>query len=126
MQELRRNVQERIKSIERKVLDKGQKAEQIKQAMDEYNLQKKELREIKKQEQEFNMKKNRKVQDAYKRILIEKLREKDERVRALQEKKQMIQDYKQKNMASFRNTMYTHTGATEQKNNTSKNHDLTN
>lgn len=61
--------------------------ENIRSALDEYMSQKKEINHIKKQEQESNLKKHRRVQSAYKRILIDKLKEKEEKAKMLIEKK---------------------------------------
>lgn len=58
--------------------------------MDEFYHQKKEIKSIKKQEQEENLSKHRRVQSAYKRILIDKLKEKEERAKILQLQKEKI------------------------------------
>lgn len=60
----------------------------LKSALDDYTQQKKELSQLKKQEQEMNLQKHRRVQSAYKKILIDKIKEKGERSMMLYEKKE--------------------------------------
>lgn len=70
--------------------------------MDEYSIQKKELKNIKMQEQQQNLKKHRRVQSAYKRLLIDKLKEKEDKVKMLTEKKQKVKQQKIQNSLGLR------------------------
>eukprot|EP00347_Sterkiella_histriomuscorum_P006391 403352942 len=106
MNELRRQLESKIVNLEKKFQDKDQMSHNIRQAIDEYSHQKRELKQIKKQDQENNLRRQRRVQSAYKRILIDKLLEKEDRFKMLQEKKMKIQEYREKNIANMRNTYY--------------------
>jgi hypothetical protein len=61
--------------------------------LSKYNSQKREIELIKKQDQESNLLKHRRVQTAYKRLLVEKLSEKEERQKMLQLRKERIKFY---------------------------------
>ncbi|CDW88235.1 UNKNOWN [Stylonychia lemnae] len=106
LDEIKKQLDSKIQSLESKFKKKDQMAQNIRQAMDEFSHQKRELKSIKKQEQEQNLRKQRRVQSAYKRILIDRLKEKEERAKQLIEKKQKILEYKQKNVINLRNTMF--------------------
>jgi hypothetical protein len=45
--------------------------------------------------------KHRRIQSAYKRILMEKMKDKDDRLRDIQERKEKIKMYQQKNGFNF-------------------------
>lgn len=94
LNEIKKNIEDKINTLEKKFQDKDQITQNIKMAMEEYSSHKKDLKQIKKQDQLNNLRKHRRVQSAYKRILIDRLKEKEDRLKALNEKKQKIQEYK--------------------------------
>lgn len=61
LQELQKQLGEKIRNLERKFQDKDQAAASIKMAMEEFIIQKRELKILKKQEQESNLRRHRRV-----------------------------------------------------------------
>ena len=56
-----------------------------------------------KMEQESNFRKQRRVQSAYKRMLVDKLKEKEERARIIKEKREKIREFRERNSVNIRN-----------------------
>jgi len=97
MSELHKQFLEKLNAIERKREEKDQILTNIKNSLGHYNCQKREITLIKKQDQETNLERNHRLQTAYKRLLVDKLQEKDERLRSMQVKRDRIQFYQSKN-----------------------------
>lgn len=93
MSELHKQFLEKLNAIERKTEEKDQILTNIKNSLGHYNSQKREISLIKKQDQETNLERNQRMQTAYKRLLVDKLQEKNERLRSMQIKRDRIQLY---------------------------------
>lgn len=69
------------KSLEKRIRDKSKMTENIISAMSDYQHKRVEQNSLKRKDIEQNVKKHRRVQSAYKRLLIDKQKERDERFR---------------------------------------------
>lgn len=92
LNDLHKTFVDRLHQIEKKRLEKESIISNIKSAFGEFNSQKKEINQIKKQDQEINLVRHRRIQSAYKRLLVDKLAEKEDRQKSIIEQRdQMIQ-----------------------------------
>lgn len=93
LSDIQRQFQDKLKAIQSKQIEREQVKSSILTALSKFNSQKREIGLIKKQDQESNLMKHRRVQTAYKRLLVEKLSEKEERQKMLQLRKEKIKFY---------------------------------
>ena len=102
LNDLHRSFVDRLQQIEKKRQEKDSIITNIKSAFGEFNVQKREINQIKKQDQEMNLVRHRRIQSAYKRLLVDKLAEKDERQRSIVEQRDSMIQYQQKNGFDFK------------------------
>ena len=99
LEQLHQQLEGKLRDLEKKFQEKDLMASSIRMAMEEYVTQKRELKNLKKQEQESNLRRHRRVQSAYKKILIDKILEKDERARLINMRKEKLLQFRQKALA---------------------------
>ena len=102
LNDLNSQFRERLQQIEKKREEKEAALFNTKSVFGQFNTQKKEITQIKKQDQESNLLRHRRIQSAYKRLLVEKLQEKEDRQSILQLRKEKIQLYQQVNGFDFK------------------------
>ena len=102
LHDLHRQFAERLSQIEKKRHEKESVITNIKSAFGEFNSQKKEINLIKKQDQEMNLIRHRRIQSAYKHLLVEKLAEKDERQRSIAGQRDQMISYQRDNGFDFK------------------------
>ena len=86
----------------------------IKSALQDFNIQKREMNFLKKHEQQTNFEKHKRVQSAYKKLLMDRLKEKNERTKQLSEKKTKIQNFTLNNSSSLRTAFFNNPAVTGQ------------
>jgi hypothetical protein len=73
LNDLQNQFRERLHQIEKKREEKEAALVNTKSVFGQFNTQKKEITQIKKQDQESNLMRHRRIQSAYKRLLVDKL-----------------------------------------------------
>ena len=90
LNDINNQFRERLNEIEKKREEKEQALFNTKSVFGQFNTQKKEISQIKKQDQESNLMRHRRIQSAYKRLLVDKLQEKQDRQSIIQLRKEKI------------------------------------
>ena len=100
--EKERQLEERIKSLTKKSIEKESIVRGLQKLKDDETLSRKEVYRLRKENQEQNMRQYKEAQQRYKSQLIDNLKEKQERASSIKHKKEKLKEFRIKNSINVR------------------------
>ena len=97
-----RQLEERIKSLTKKSIEKESIVRGLLKLKDDETLSRKEVYRLRKENQEQNMRQYKEAQQRYKSQLIDNLKEKQERASSIKHKKEKLKEFRIKNSINVR------------------------